>query len=70
VVYKLGPGEAYSTLYNFTGGAHGAYPIGKLLIDPATGNLYGATFGVGNTSPACPFNGCGLVFRVDPSTGG
>jgi uncharacterized repeat protein (TIGR03803 family) len=36
--------QTYSVLYSFTGGADGASPEARLILDPA-GNLYGTTFG-------------------------
>lgn len=53
-------------LHTFTGGADGAYPMGKLISDPQGTILYGtasaggsASFGVGN----------GVVFKLDVATG-
>ena len=52
-------------LYNFTGGADGANPAGKLLLDSA-GNLYGtAAYGAALCDPL-KF-GCGTIFRFDTS---
>jgi len=42
VVFKLTPDGQETVLYNFTGGADGAYPSGSLIRD-AAGNLYGTT---------------------------
>ena len=51
-----------TVLYNFTGGADGAYPgFGDLLLDPA-GNIYNTTFAGGN--------GNGVVYKLTPSGGG
>jgi len=55
-VFKLGAdGGALTTLASFTGG-NGASPYGSLTFD-AAGNLYGTTFGGGNT-------GNGTVFKL------
>ncbi len=44
VVYKLDTLGAYTVLHSFGGGADGAHPSSKMLIDSA-GNLYGTTDG-------------------------
>ncbi len=73
-VFKLSPNSNGSwtetVLYRFTGfpGNDGAYPYGQLVID-AAGNLYGTT-DLGGGSSACQGvvpNGCGTVFRIDPT---
>jgi uncharacterized repeat protein (TIGR03803 family) len=66
VVYKLTPtggnNYTFSVLYNFTGGADGAAPLGNVTFDSA-GNLYGtATFGGANDD--------GTVFKLVRSAGG
>jgi uncharacterized repeat protein (TIGR03803 family) len=70
VVFKLDPSGAETVLYTFTGGADGAVPSGRLLLDTA-GNLYGITRAGGLLSVCSitvpPASGCGVVFRVDPS---
>jgi uncharacterized repeat protein (TIGR03803 family) len=68
---------AYSekTLYTFCslkGCPDGGYPYD--VVRDSAGNLYGTTFGGGNTVPrsACTpegFYGCGVVFEFAPSTG-
>lgn len=61
-VFKLSPdGKKKSVLYNFTGGADGAYPYTSLVLD-AQGNLYGTTIGGGA-------KGYGAVFKVTRSGG-
>jgi uncharacterized repeat protein (TIGR03803 family) len=62
VVFKLDPAGNETVLYNFTGGADGGYPI--FLTRDAAGNFYGTTGQGGDLS--CSFQGCGVVFRVDP----
>jgi uncharacterized repeat protein (TIGR03803 family) len=54
-------GGAPTTLSNFTGGANGANPGGKLLVD-ASGDLFGTTLSGGA-------NGAGTVFEIK-NTGG
>jgi uncharacterized repeat protein (TIGR03803 family) len=59
------------TLYAFTGGADGSYPIAGVSQD-ATGALYGTTY-AGGGSPNCGFDGgvgCGVVFRLTPPAAG
>jgi uncharacterized repeat protein (TIGR03803 family) len=66
-VFKIDPSGAETVLYNFTGGADGADPMGALVLDGA-GNLYGATpFGGDLSCLALYPLGCGTVFKVDPS---
>jgi len=60
VVFKLTPAGVETILYNFTGGADGGIPIGRLVGD-AQGNLYGITSLGGD--PACS---CGTVFKLAP----
>jgi uncharacterized repeat protein (TIGR03803 family) len=69
LVFKLDPATGHETvLYSFTGGADGAGPEAGLFLDNA-GILYGtATLGGGDASGRCQAIGCGVVFRLDPST--
>jgi uncharacterized repeat protein (TIGR03803 family) len=60
VVFKLSPVGTETVLYNFTGGADGAYPTAGLVRD-AAGNLYGTT--VNGGANTCT-NGCGVVFEL------
>jgi uncharacterized repeat protein (TIGR03803 family) len=77
-IFKLtppAPGQASwtkATLHHFAGGADGAVPFGKLLLD-GSGALYGTTTrggkgqcgdGIGNIV------GCGTVFKLSPPTPG
>jgi uncharacterized repeat protein (TIGR03803 family) len=69
-VYKWRPSahKLPVMLYSFTGAADGGGPAGQLRIDDQ-GNLYGvAAFG-GDLS-ACFGAGCGVVYRLSPTTGG
>jgi uncharacterized repeat protein (TIGR03803 family) len=64
-VFELDTNNNETVLYNFTGGADGAYPTAGLTQD-AAGNLYGTTQsgGIGT----CMFGnipGCGVVFKLD-----
>jgi uncharacterized repeat protein (TIGR03803 family) len=52
-----------TTLYSFQGGADGNQPVARLLLDPATGALYGVTF-LGGA------NGAGTVFALAPPAQG
>jgi uncharacterized repeat protein (TIGR03803 family) len=55
-------------LYAFTGGADGATPAATLVFDSA-GNLYGTAVQGGNLTD-CSGSGCGVVFKLSPSSGG
>jgi uncharacterized repeat protein (TIGR03803 family) len=64
VVFELshsGGGWTQTVLYNFAGGADGAYPINGLIFDLA-GNLYGATCAPGGAG--------GTVFTLIPTGAG
>ena len=64
VVFKVDPAGKETVLYNFTGGADGASPYGRLLRS-AKGELYGTTLFGGNVNTP-PCFGCGVVYKVDP----
>ncbi len=73
-VFKLAPPAnrsdkkarwALTTLFQFPGGAGGAYPYTGLTFD-RSGNLYGATDFGGD--PSCQ-NGCGVAYELSPSQG-
>jgi uncharacterized repeat protein (TIGR03803 family) len=64
VVYKIDSTGHESTVYPFTGFSDGGGPLGTLIFD-STGDLYGVTQ-YGGQGP-CPYFGCGVVFKVDPS---
>ena len=72
VVFKVAPNLdgtwTESVLYSFTGGADGVHPYAGVIFD-ATGNLYGTTGFGGTYSAPCP-NGCGVVFKLSPSSSG
>jgi uncharacterized repeat protein (TIGR03803 family) len=67
VVFKLDPTGKETVLYTFTGGADGRYPSGDLIQDSA-GNFYGVTW-AGGASCISSGEGCGVVFKLDPTTG-
>jgi len=68
VVFKLDTAGNETVLYNFTGGADGAFPYGGLLLSSA-GNLFGTTSAGGITAGNCFPGGCGVVFVLDTTTG-
>ena len=62
-VFKVTPAGVETVLYSFSGGTDGQYPQAGLIQD-ASGNLYGTTYGIdlyGGT------NSNGTVFKVTPS---
>jgi uncharacterized repeat protein (TIGR03803 family) len=62
-VYKITPGGALTTLYNFctqTGCADGKHPQWRGLVQASDGNFYGTTGGGGANSR-------GTVFKITPS---
>jgi uncharacterized repeat protein (TIGR03803 family) len=64
-IFKVNAKGKLEVLYNFTGGADGAFPQGPLVRD-GQGNLYGTAEGGGNLSDcADPTTGCGVVFKLD-----
>jgi uncharacterized repeat protein (TIGR03803 family) len=57
----------FTTLYSFTGLADGAAPVAGLTY--VGGALYGTTSAGGAIGQTlCP-DGCGVVFKIDPTTG-
>jgi uncharacterized repeat protein (TIGR03803 family) len=61
----------YNILWNFAGAPNDGYgPRSGLVFDHA-GNLYGTTYGGGNsTAPICFPGGCGTVFELSPNGDG
>jgi uncharacterized repeat protein (TIGR03803 family) len=59
VVYKLTPTGEETVLFNFTGGADGAYPTTGVVLD-AAGNLYGTNSFGGSL-------GGGVLFELSPA---
>jgi uncharacterized repeat protein (TIGR03803 family) len=64
-VFKIDSSGKGGVIHSFTG-ADGAVPDGGLIFDKA-GNLYGTAL-YGGDSSCNPPNGCGTLFRIDPST--
>jgi uncharacterized repeat protein (TIGR03803 family) len=64
VVWKMRNTGAYAVLYNFTCAPDG-YLAGSVVLD-AQGNIYGGT-SEGGDATACPFYGCGIIFKISPS---
>jgi uncharacterized repeat protein (TIGR03803 family) len=75
-------GQTFHTLYSFKGPPDGRVPWG-VVVDPATGDLYGTTrsggIGItapcpadsyGNVSDGFPFPGCGVVFKLSQGARG
>jgi uncharacterized repeat protein (TIGR03803 family) len=56
-------GSVYKSLYDFTGGADGGYPLTNVTID-SDGNLYGTTSN-GGTGNYCG-GGCGVAWTIKP----
>lgn len=57
----------FTGLYDFTGGADGANPVGGVTLD-AAGNLYG-TASAGGLENNCTYQGnpgCGVVWKITP----
>jgi len=71
-VYKLSPNSdgtwTQHVLHQFTGGTDGGEPFSGVIFD-AAGNLYGTTTVGGNLS-FCNGAGCGVVFRLTPTSSG
>ena len=65
-VYKLDPQGNETVLYTFTGGDDGSDPFDSLVMD-AAGNLYGTTYAGGKNTACFDGEGCGVVFKLDPS---
>jgi uncharacterized repeat protein (TIGR03803 family) len=64
VVFKLDPSGKETTLYSFTGGADGAYPMVPVIQD-RWGNLYGTATRAGDLTGTCAnVDGCGVVFKL------
>ncbi|MGA3075650.1 MAG: choice-of-anchor tandem repeat GloVer-containing protein [Bryobacteraceae bacterium] len=72
-VYKITPGGALTTLYNFCAlvnsntCADGKAPVG--LVQAAKGEIYGTTSygGSANNNGDCSGLGCGTIFEITPS---
>jgi uncharacterized repeat protein (TIGR03803 family) len=73
-VFELSPQGGnwqQNTLYSFTGGADGAFPLSNVVFD-GTGNMYGTTFEGGDhscDSGGVGGEGCGVVFMLGAKSG-
>ena len=57
-------------IWNFTGGADGAFPVGPVIIDGA-GALYATAEEGGNQAGICAdYGGCGTVLKLSPPSNG
>jgi uncharacterized repeat protein (TIGR03803 family) len=61
-VFKMDKRGKFRVLYSFSGNADGGQPYSPLILD-AVGNLYGTTYGGGDTQTCS--GGCGIVFKLD-----
>src|SRR6187402_1552393 len=61
---SLSPAQTFANPYNFMGGSDGANPWSTPIRDVA-GNLYGTTYAGGYNGSACPYSGCGAVYKFD-----
>ncbi len=72
LVFKLDPSGHETILHDFTGSrGDGVVPLAGVILD-GQANLYGTTVAGGNLrctlpSPWSNLNGCGTVFKLDPS---
>lgn len=58
--------QTLQTLYQFSGQTDGGRPASGVIFDSA-GNLYGTTTIGGNVNDCAAFQGCGVVYKLDPS---
>jgi uncharacterized repeat protein (TIGR03803 family) len=66
-IFKIDRHGNEAVLYEFTGAADGASPLGSVIRD-REGNLYSTTLSGGDLtdSPCNGIGGCGVVFKLDP----
>ena len=75
IIFELSPvsggGWSKTTVYNFSNGTGGFYPVGGVIFDSA-GNIYGTLSQGGslNVNGGCSNGGCGTVFRLTKISGG
>jgi len=55
--------DSYQVLYSFSI-SNGEAPIGRLAVEPISGNLYGTASLGGNTTGVCGPGGCGTAFEI------
>jgi uncharacterized repeat protein (TIGR03803 family) len=66
---QFAQGQTFTLVHTFAGAPDGEAPVAGLVRD-AAGNLYGTTQQGGITGGVCAnsgLNGCGTVFKLDPS---
>lgn len=66
IVFRLAPegsGWILTSLYEFTGGSDGGWPIAKPTM-ASDGSLYGTTLEGGLNGSG--YSGCGVVFEIAP----
>ncbi|HXM21088.1 MAG TPA: choice-of-anchor tandem repeat GloVer-containing protein [Terriglobales bacterium] len=72
-MFKLAPVSGgkwkESTLYSFTGGKDGANLFDGVILD-SSGNLYGTAAYGGRSGCNGAYQGCGVVFKLTPVSGG
>jgi uncharacterized repeat protein (TIGR03803 family) len=64
-VFELTASGKETTIHSFANSPDGSYPVGGLIRD-AAGNFYGTTQ-VGGTTGCTSNEGCGTVFKLDPT---
>jgi uncharacterized repeat protein (TIGR03803 family) len=66
-VFKLDSSHTLTALYTFgDDGSNGMFPAGRVLVD-VHGNIHGTTKNGGQVSSTACSDGCGVVFRIDPT---
>ncbi len=65
-VFKIDKAGKYAVLFSFDDWSDGIVPQGDLVLD-AAGNLYGTTVEGGDLSCGYDGEGCGVVFKLDPT---
>ena len=64
VAFRVTKTGGYTVLHNFQCAPDGYLP-GSVILD-AQGNIYGGTW-EGGDATACPFYGCGIIYKITPS---
>ena len=62
-VVPVAGGWMENIIYSFQNGSDGAFPVGGVVFDPSSGNLYGTTYSGGT-------GGAGTVFELTPEGNG
>jgi uncharacterized repeat protein (TIGR03803 family) len=63
-VFQMDSSGNVKTLYSFSGGTDGAYPVGE-VIQATDGNFYGTTELGGDLSCELSTAGCGTIFKIN-----